>query len=57
LKQQRERSTNLHALRGRNYRRGSFLGQLKVQEDRAPTRWRPLSSGFTSWPISASAPT
>jgi len=47
LKQRRERSTNLRALRGRNYRRGSFLGQLKVQEDRAPTRWRPLSSGFT----------
>jgi hypothetical protein len=21
--------------------------QLKVQEDSAPTRWRPLSSGFT----------
>jgi hypothetical protein len=21
--------------------------QLKVQEDRAPTRWRPLSFGFT----------
>jgi Transposase IS116/IS110/IS902 family len=34
----------LDALRGRNYRRGSFLGRLKVQEDRAPTRWRPLSS-------------
>ena len=43
LKQRRERSTNLHGLRGRNYRRGNFLGQLKVQKDRAPS-WRPPSS-------------
>ena len=32
LKQRRERSTNPHALRGRNYRRGSFLGQLTISK-------------------------
>jgi hypothetical protein len=55
LKQQRERSghTDVHALRGAlifpemQLPPRVFSGQLKVQEDRAPTGWRPPSSGFT----------
>jgi hypothetical protein len=37
-----ERSTNP----GRNYRRGSFLGQLTVRKIER-RRWRPLIPGFT----------
>jgi hypothetical protein len=39
----------VHALRNSMTAAGLFLvmQQLKVREDQAPTRWRPLSAGFT----------
>jgi hypothetical protein len=43
------RAHDVHALRNAITAAGLFLvmQQLKVREDRAPTRWRPLSAGFT----------
>jgi hypothetical protein len=40
---------DVHALRNAITAAGLFLvmQQLKVREDRAPTRWRPLIPGFT----------